>query len=88
MLAALSTVMTVVSTAYPAVQVVEFGGLPLSMYADLIQIELARPSQLDPPLNFKNVLSAPAPRSVTLLLLPNVSPPERLNVPAFKNTTW
>ena|SRR5437667_11889562 len=40
------------------------------------------------PENTRNVLSGPAPLSVTLLLPLNMRPVFKLYVPAFRNTTW
>src|SRR5581483_7964719 len=52
-----------------------------------MQTVLARPAHPLPPENLRIVLSAPAPRSVTLLFVPKVTCALRLYVPAFKNTT-
>ena len=45
------------------------------------------PPQPWPAENTRNVLSGPAPRSVTLFLLLKMTPVERLYVPACRNTT-
>jgi len=67
--------------------VVEFGGLPLSTQSERTQIVLARPAHALPPLNFRMVWFAPAPRNVTLLFVPKVTWLERLYVPALRKTT-
>src|SRR5258708_21424635 len=82
-------VICVVPLAYPAVQLAVLDGPPVQLASPFSkQTSAFIPWQLAIALKNKKVLSGPAPRNVTLLLLAITIPDDRLYVPAFRNTTW
>src|SRR2546427_13086623 len=80
--------MTVVPFPYPAVQSAEFSTPPDQLKLPLMQMTGyggGPRSHCVVPVNTSFVRFAPAPRSVTSLVM--LSPAERVNVPAVRKTT-
>src|SRR5438094_509236 len=90
-----STVICVVPWPYSAVQLrtwpTSWGACPGQPWARMssprTQTSAAKPPHGSVSTNLSMVLSGPAPRSVTRLLLPKLMPDERRYVPASRNTT-
>src|SRR6266702_1532700 len=90
-----STVICVVPWPYSAVQLrtwpTSWGACPGQPWARMssprTQTSAAKPPHGSVSTNLRMVLSGPAPRSVTRLLLPKLMPDERRYVPASRNTT-
>src|SRR5579859_496581 len=71
------------------VKVAELSGPPLQFPSVAMkQISAFWPQQLEEPVKTRRVLSAPAPRRVTLLFPWVTIDADKLYVPAFRKTTW